>query len=479
MLPDVALLEIFDVYIDDNYEDENEREYDKKVGVWYTLVHVCRKWRNTVFGSPRRLDLRLYCRASTPVRQTLDVWPPLPIVIEVSGADPWNEGNIVAALEHNDRICELVIHDILSSERENALTALQQPFPALTNLYVVFDTETAAVIPTTFLGGSAPGLESLYLKHIPFPGLPKLLLTAAHLVDLNLRRIPQSGYISPETMVASLSVLTRLECLHIGFESPQSRPDQRIQRPAPRTRTVLPVLTLLRFKGVSDYLEDLVARIDVPQLEYLTITFFHQLILDAPQLTRFIIRTPKFKSQDESHVEFSHHKVTIIFPPAFDGALGLELGTSCTQSDWQLSFLAQVCSSSLTQSLIPTVEHLYIRRGFQGADWQDDIESGQWLELFHPFAATNELYISYEFTPSIATALKELVGHSDGVMEVLPVLQTLFLDDFWEPEGPPPLGPTQEAIKEFVSARQLAGHSLAISHWESEEDEWWDESDDD
>ena len=478
MLPDVALLEIFDVYIYDNCEDENEAEYDKEVGVWYTLVHVCRNWRNTVFGSPRRLDLRLYCRASTPVRRTLDVWPPLPIVIEVNGADTWNEGSIIAALEHNDRICELVIHDILSSEREKALTALQQPFPALANLYVVFDMETAPVIPTSFLGGSAPGLETLYLKHVPFPGLPKLLLTATHLVDLNLRRIPHSGYISPETMVTALSVLTSLECLHIGFESPRSRPDRRIQRLPPRTRTVLPVLTLLQFKGISDYLEDLVARIDVPQLDYLTITFFHRLIFDTPQLTRFIIRTPKFKgskAQDESHVEFSHHKAMILFPPAFDGAFGLELGISCTQSDWQLSFLAQVCSSSLTQALIPTVERLYIRSGFQGPDWQDDIESGQWLELFQPFVATKDLYISSEFTPSIAPAMKELVG--DGVIEVLPALQTLFLEEPWD--EPLPLGPTQEAIKNFAAARQLAGHSLAISHWESEEDEWWDEPDDD
>ena len=45
MLPDVALLEIFDFY-----EDEI------RIEAWHTLVQVCRKWRNLVFGSPRRLN---------------------------------------------------------------------------------------------------------------------------------------------------------------------------------------------------------------------------------------------------------------------------------------------------------------------------------------------------------------------------------------------------------------------------------------
>ena len=45
MVPDVALLEIFGVYT--------------WLESWYTLVHVCRKWRNVVFGSPCRLNLRL------------------------------------------------------------------------------------------------------------------------------------------------------------------------------------------------------------------------------------------------------------------------------------------------------------------------------------------------------------------------------------------------------------------------------------
>ena len=70
-------------------------------------------------------------------------------------------------------------------------------------------------------------------------------------------------------MVTCLSVLTRLEILVIGFESPRSRPDRKSRRPPPPTRTLLPVLTEFHFRGHEKYLEDLVARIDAPLLDNL------------------------------------------------------------------------------------------------------------------------------------------------------------------------------------------------------------------
>ena len=282
-------------------------------------------------------------------------------------------------------------------------------------------------------------------------------MSATHLVRLRLWGIPHSGYFSPEAIVTALSVLTRLESFSIGFKSPRSRPDRKTQRPHPPTRTLLPILTDFAFTGVSEYLEDLVARIDIPLLNKLYITFFHQLIFDTPYLSQFISRTPKFKTHDEARVLFSSSRVWVTLPQTFDGVL--ELGISCRQSDWQLSSLAQVCSSSLPQALIPAVERLYIiqDRTFP-LHWQDDVESSQWLELFHPFTAAKDLYISSEFTPRIAPALQELVG--ERVTEVLPALQSLFLEDLLPP------GPVQESIGQFVAARQLASHPIAVSRWE-------------
>jgi hypothetical protein len=448
MLPDVVLLGIFDFYLD-----------KAAIQAWHNLVHVCRTWRNVVFGSPRRLNLRLCCRARTPVREMLDIWPPLPIVLNVYSTDTWDDGNILAALELNDRICELVIFDIPGSKTEKALATLQRPFPALASLQLEFWLQTSPVFPASFLGGSAPGLRSLTLYSIPLLGLLNLLLTATHLVHLQLQEIPDSGYISVEEMVTALSVLTKLESLYIGFKSPRSSPNWKNQRPPPSTRTLLPALTKLRFNVDGEYLEDLLARIDAPLLDKLETNFFYQLVFDSPQLIQFISRTPKFKTNNEAHVDFSYSDVTVTFPHPFDGAF--KLGISSSQSYRQLKSVARVCSSSFIQVLISTVEHLYIQSNCWRPDWQDGIESSQWLDFFAPFTAVTDLYISLDFTPRVAPTLKQLIG--ERVTEVLPALRALFL------EGPLSSGPVQETIEQFVAARQLAGHLISVSRWKIEE----------
>ena len=382
------------------------------------------------------------------MRETIDVWPLLPILVFTNEheTDTWGVDNIIAALEHNDRIRQLDLVNLPSSQMENVLAAMQQPFPALEylNLYSKGETE---FVPASFLGGSAPQLRSLDLSSIPFPGLPKLLLSATHLVSLHLYDIPRSGYFSPEAMVTALSALTNLKTLYIRFKSSQSRPDRR-RRPPPLTHTHLPTLTQFIFKGVSEYLDDLVARIDAPLLDSFHITFFHQLIFDTPQLTQFISRTPKFKACDHARVQFFDFGVRV---STIDNALGLAV--SCMQPDWQLSSLAQVCCSIF----IPAIEHIYIGDANFRPFWQDDIETGQWMELLHRLTAVKDLRISREFMLRITPALQELVG--GRVIEVLPALQTLFLDETAPSE-------VQETIDKFVAARELAGHPIVVSRWE-------------
>ena len=294
-LPDIALLETFDFYMVQNH-----------IEAWHTLVHVCRKWRNVIFGSPRRLGLRLQCKARTPVRETLDVWPPLPIVIWVPYDEKWGDDNIYAALGHNDRICSFDVSLVPRSQAENVWEALQQPFPALETLRLAFEDTGLPILSDSFLGGSAPSLETLMLDRIPFPGLPKILLSATHLVILELWNIPPSGYFSPEVIVTCFFVLTRLKRIAIQFEALPIYPDRG--GPPPQTRTILPVLGSLRFLGPSEYLEDLLARIDVPLLSELWIIFFHQLIFDTPQLNQFISRTPNFDAHDKADVQFINRR---------------------------------------------------------------------------------------------------------------------------------------------------------------------------
>jgi hypothetical protein len=185
-LPDDVLLEIFAFHVGAG-----------EIDTWLALVHVCRKWRIVVFGSPRRLNLRLrWGTDSRPIRarKTLDIWPPLPIVLSQSCR--WGIGNVMAALGHNDRVCDINLWGPLSSsELEDVLAAMQQPFPGLTSLVLMPYNGRAQVIPNSFLGGSAPHLRILTLHDIGFPGLRKILSSATHLVELDLSGIPHSGYI--------------------------------------------------------------------------------------------------------------------------------------------------------------------------------------------------------------------------------------------------------------------------------------------
>jgi hypothetical protein len=106
MLPDEILLAIFDSCAGEEIYYNLPRK--EKVESWQTLAHVCQRWRSVVFGSPRRLNLQLVCTPGTPVLETMDVWPVLPLLIRcdydypISGID-----NILAALKRSDRICRM------------------------------------------------------------------------------------------------------------------------------------------------------------------------------------------------------------------------------------------------------------------------------------------------------------------------------------------------------------------------------------
>ena len=387
----------------------------------------------------------------------LDIWPQLPIVVGSDGYEKWGVDNILAALEHRDRICGIYLSPLTgkfsSSQMGKFLAAMQRPFPALRSLDLKAEYETPPIDSDSFLGGSAPCLQELRMERVQIPGLPKLLLSATHLVRLQLWNISHSGYISPEAMFTCLSVLPRLEILSIIFKSFPS--DQESRRPPPQTRTLIPALVLLSFLGVSGYLEDLVARIDAPLLRYLTMSFFHQQTFDTPQLNQFISRTPNIKARDEAGLNFTRWDVHVRFPLAQTFGF-LQLGISCSQRDWRLSSLAQLCSSSFPQGF-PVVERLFVQGKFTRPHWQDDIEVTQWLELLHPFTAVKDLFVSKDFAPCVVLVLQELLG--ERVTEVLPALQALFLEE------PLPSGPVLEIIGKFVAARQLAGHPISVSRW--------------
>ena len=452
-LPDDVLLAIFDQYVTKGnlYEDEKEM-------AWRSLVHVCRRWRSIIFGSPRHLNLRLVCQESTPARDTLDVWPALPLVI-LCYEGIRSMDNIIAVLECRDRVCQIDLVNVQSPDLEIYLAAMQQPFPELTHLFLRSKGEAGEVpfVPDSFLGGSAPRLEHLMLSGIPFLGLPKLLLSAAHLVGLYLINIPHSGYISPDVMVNALSTLTSLRSLQIDFQSPRSFPNQGSRRPPTSTRLFLPVLRYFNFKGAAEYMEDLVACIDAPQLGGVEIAFFNDIVFDTPQLTRFISRTPTSGVLEKAHITLQNGDASLDISPQTSGDHWQKIKVTilCRGLEWQVSSLEQVCASCLP--FLSKLEDLYIYDSSNSPpDWKD-IENELWLQLLHSFAAVKNFYLSEQFALRIGPALQELA--EGRATEVLPALQKIFL------EGLESSGSVQEGMGKFVAARQVAGRPMAVSSW--------------
>jgi len=473
MLPDDVLLEIFD------HHRLAAQEYVLfGPWEWHRLAHVCQRWRSVIFASPRRLNLRLIYTYKKPVRKTLDCWPSLPIsiwyprLVLYHPLSPSDEANVISALEHPDRICELNL-TLTRPLLEKLTPSMQDPFPALEYLQLGSrDLMGSLVVPSGFLGCSTPRLRHIDLDGTPFPTIPRLLLSATDVAFLRLYEIPNTGYFSPEALVAGLDPKPKLKFLEISFLHPTSDLGQESPRPRPHspTRVVLPALSEFQFRGDNAYLEDLIARIDAPSIEQFGITFSDQRAFELPQLAEFIGRTEKLKS--------SPHRTSIWFwergfsithyfgHPSSEPTFRLEI--SCHELARQVILLSRICRQ--LSLLVSSVERLDIETDHVLSDawdeatvsgWVDsDSDSGatqQWLELFTPFRRVRWLELIGTPVPSIASALEQSAS-GNGCREVLPSLQSLRLRG--SAMSPP--------IESFVAARQRSGHVVSV-HFVSEE----------
>ena len=473
ILSDDSLLYVFDFYVAQASEVE----------AWHRLIHVCRRWRMIVFGSPRRLNLRIECTSDIPVRVKLNIWPALPIVISGDLKSPSSLDNIKDVLEHRDRVCQIKLdfpdkwyfeetfgesEDLPEFYLEEIFSALENPFPLLTVLKMrSAEAPSSPPIfpdPDKFLGGSAH-LQSLWLTDLSIQGLPKLLLSSTGLVDLRLKDIVFSGYFSPDAMVTALSALTRLKVLHftLNYDRRPLNNFDRENQPVPLlTRTVLPSLTTLNVEGFTQILEELVVRIDTPLLDCLhiaLISYGFDFDLDTPQLHRFISRMPKFRAPDKAHIGVNTKIRTlwIDFSSSKQTYSSVRLGICRLayehKPERHIPRLVQFCHSPF--SPLPTVEYLYIGVGQfspQSQPLHGD-NNTRWLELLQPFTAVKNLYLAKEFAPEIAHALKNLAEM------VLPALENIFIER-------QPQGHVHKAIGKFAAARQLSGHPIVINHWD-------------
>src|SRR6266850_354952 len=440
-LPDDALLQIF--LLCRQVESDSRRLW------WKSLVHVCRRWRLLIFASPRSLRLAVVCLPRSPVKKSLHVWPPFPISIRHDPWDSeWENENTISALELRDRVSEISISSPERSVLARLTAAMLKPFPALASLYLGYGGHVPPVLPETLLGGYVPSLRTIVLYSITFPALPALLLSAPHLTSIRLWKIPITGYISPVTMAVCLAELPHLEDLRIEFRPGMNGNDMGSSF---LTRSTLPSLTTFHFKGVCEYLENLIARIDAPILQTLSITFC-AIVLRIPQLYRFLSCAERPDPPRQVVVEFDYWRVELKFIPSYN----FELAIKYDNVAGQVSSMAAVCHE--LGPLLSRVERLDLhgKRLPPYPVWQDDTAPTgvQWLALFCPFTTVESLYISKKLESLVAPALEEITRERPGA--VFPKLRTLFLEELQ------PSGPVREAIEAFVATRWLSDRPVTF-----------------
>ena len=239
-------------------------------------------------------------------------------------------------------------------------------------------------------------------------------MSATHLVELYLLNISPTGYIPPEAMATGLSALNNLESLRLHFRNPRPFPAPESRRPPPMICPILFSLTEIRFKRASEYLEEILSRIAAPRLNELETTFFNQLIFDTPQLFQFISRIPTLRASEKGRITFCSKAIIAKFPSQTSNDAVLSVEIRFMASEWQLSSLEQVCTSSLPS--VSTLEDLYmVEERHRRPRWQDDVETPPWPGLLRSFVAVKNLHLSKGFVPRIAPRpARTCRGMNDG-----------------------------------------------------------------
>jgi hypothetical protein len=427
---------------------------------WHLLVHVCRRWRELVFASPRRLNLRIPFTRSTPVGKNLGIWPALPIDLDfdvgIGSTEATREGldNFFAALKHLDRVYHVRL-SLLGSKMKKIVTAMQEPFPVLTRLFITshwHNHEDVPALPANFLGGSAPRLQAIGLFCIPYPALPTLLLSTSDLVKLDLRDIPLAGYISPEAMVGSLAALPKLEIFVMKFYWSAYRHYRT--GPPPVTRTTLPALAYFVFRGASEYLEDLVGRIDSPRLNHISICTLNR--PQVAQISRFINQSVGSKLAQCRHAEVLFHYS--FFGPTVTFNFCHRPENSGQDSTTIISYEGIRWEDTQVLRQLPitlsNVIHLQIKCDPDSPPTGFTVPVGLSIQLFQlirPFSTMQTLHIDSQLSGFVASIL----GHVPDVMmtEALPYLELLCLEEYCQ---------YSVQVDKFIAARRRSDHPVTI-----------------
>ena len=419
---------------------------------WYNLAHVCQRWRNVVLGTAPYLGVSLVCTYGTPVADMLAHSPPLPLVIDYHTIDrdiTEDEEGAILALKHSDRVRHVRLFMPVTSLRK-LVAAMDEEYPFLEHLILgaFEDTSTVLRLPETL---QAPHLRHLTLIGFALPIGSRLLITAVGLVTLCLCMNDPSTYFHPNALLHWLSFMPQLEMLAILFLFPVS--NREIERQLTRTPIItLPNLCLLRFRGVSAYLEALVRRIITPRLEKLQIVFFNQLTFSVPRLVQFMNTTENLRF-DSAKFRFEDSGVHVVVYPPGEAKMNAAFAifVFCWHLDWQVSSVAQILNS--LGHLFSAVEHLTFEHKVhsRSSEEHNEVDRTEWRKLLRPFRNVKTLWISN----GLVEQLSRCLGLEDGELplELLPELQELTYSGS---------GNTGDTFTSFIETRQNADRGITL-----------------
>jgi hypothetical protein len=329
------------------------------------------------------------------------------------------------------------------------LEPMNRLFPRLEDLSLMSTTieDMNLMLPRTL---QAPYLRRLALHGIGLPkGLPLLSFTIA-LSTLSMTHIGASCYFPPGHLITHLPCLPHLEELTIGFAIPIPIPStERELLPPPIPPVTLPALRRLTFQGVDVYLDNLVAQINTPFLERLSVTLIFDLAYTLVNLAGFICKTEGFEcrfakinfGRDGASIDAGHQKQQI------PGKLSLHV--NCKPLDWQIDSAGQVCSALGT--VMSIVEELTLDFYAYGMPsyWESRRDNTLWHELLLPFIGLKKLHVDSSLTLELALALESAAGGS-----VLPELQEINARLRTDRE--------KEAFSVFVQTRESVGRPVHV-----------------
>ena len=390
----------------------------------------------------------------TPLLDMLSHLPPFPLVIDYRGEHTDDDHTILHAIHHRDRVLRIVLQ-APSLTLERLLVPMDESFQRLESLSLLSTTKSgegrSLMLPRTFL---APNLLHLSLGGISLSKRLPVLASTFSLVTLKLTDIQSPSYFTPATLAMRLQQIPQLEELSISFFTPLPRPGAEGESfRSPITPMVLPALRQLAFRGVSVYLEDLVARISSPLLERCNITLFNQLNFTLPHLSHFTRITETLR-HPVANVIFNQEGVSFIVSSSDefnDGAFSLRV--SCKPFDWQIDSAIQVCLALVP--VLSAAEELTLDFEEESlpSDWQDSVDGMVWHGLLWPFTSVKKLCIGYPLASELSNALES--DDAGLVQGLLPELEEL--------EGQVELGHLNKAFDTFIDARQLAGRHVRLS----------------